>query len=135
MTCHDIIATCLQHYVMSSPASVVARHGTCRDKLLTLSCLGNMSATCQQHSQHSLRVTQKKTTTLTREKCPPMLVPRNQANGKGNLQPLPQSPLSALAQLFLPPWRTTMVGPKNLLRKVSVLKEIMSLSQGSTYVQ
>ena len=44
---------------------------------------------------------------------PPMLVPRSQANEEGNLPPLPQSPLSALAQLFLPPPRTTIVRPRN----------------------
>jgi hypothetical protein len=43
---------------------------------------------CHPPHEHSptvpLQMTGKKTTTLNREKRPPMLVPRNQANGEGN---------------------------------------------------
>ena len=52
MTCHDIIATCLQDHAMSSPASDVARHGTCRKKLVTMLCHGDMLPTLRRHSPH-----------------------------------------------------------------------------------
>jgi hypothetical protein len=62
------------------------------------------------------------------EKRQPMLVPRNQANGKGNLGLLLERPLNASALLFLSPWRTTiMVGLGNLLRRNSFLERNLPL--------
>jgi hypothetical protein len=86
---------------------------------------------CHPPREHSLtvplQVTRKKTTTLNREKHPPMLVPRNQFNGEGNPWLLLQHPLNAPAPLFLPPRRTRMVGLGSLLQRISFLERNLSL--------
>jgi hypothetical protein len=109
---------------------------------LTLPSRRSKKFECHPPIEHSptapLQVAQKKTTTLTREKCPPMWVPRKQANGKGNPRLLLQRPLNAPALLFLPLWRaTTMVGLGNFLWIISFLKRNLPLhrNQLSTLTQ